>query len=80
MLDESIKGISKFRDDLHAFVAANPDATTKHMGANAMMFLDTAYMWTNVMLQVTAQRQAAVGKAEQGVEDGSVVPVDFTQK
>ncbi len=81
MFEENVKAVSALRDEIYNVMKANQGSPTiVSMGRNATMFLDTAYMWMDTMRQYIKVMHEAKDAAVEGVENGTVTPVDFSQQ
>lgn len=76
MFEKQYVELNGIKQAIFEAVSKSQDATTVNMGKNAILFLDTAYMWLNTLDQVIASRQETV---ENAVPTG-VIPGDFTPK
>lgn len=73
MFEKATQDLNSARKEIHDAVEKFKSPTTVTMGRNAIMFLDTAYMWMSTLGQVIADMEGTVENA------GSVRPVDFTK-
>jgi len=76
MFEDQYKVMNEVKQSIFDAVSKSQDATTVNMGKNAILFLDTAYMWMGTLGQVLADRAATLENAA----PASTIPVDFTPK
>lgn len=77
MFEKEYEVLNGVKQSIFEAVSKSQDATTVNIGKNAILFLDTSYMWLNTLAQVIESRAAAVDKAEPAP---GVTPVDFAPK
>ena len=77
MLENCASDLGKVRDAIYMATKDRPSPTVVGMARNAIMFLDTSYMWINSLQQLMAEMGQVEDKA---VPSAGVVPVDFAQK
>ena len=57
---EIAEALTKIRQHVHEVASANNNPTTINMARNAMTFLDTSYLWVNLLDTTVAQTQEKV--------------------
>ena len=58
-----VEKLGTVREHIHTMVSKNQSPTTVGMGRNAIMFLDTAYMWMSTLDQMIVEQGSAVEQA-----------------
>jgi len=72
MFEQATQDLNAARKAIHDAVEKSKSPTTVTMGRNAIMFLDTAYMWMSTLGQV-------IDEQGEVLEGADVKPVDFTK-
>lgn len=72
-MEKYAENLGKVREEIYNATKDKATPTVVNMARNAIMFLDTAYMWCDTLNQMIASMDA-----DKQAEDPNVKVVDFT--